>query len=371
MNVAAGRALVVEDDAAWQQILAELLSDAGLAVDVAATAEDAIHLLRAAPHRVAVVDLSLGGGAADRGGLAVLEIAHRTDPGCATMLLSGYATVELAVQALTEYGASTCMRKETFSRAQFRVWVERALCRPPLALPESFAETPTSAGAGAGRTPAVGVVLVVEDDAGWRSILTELLTDAGYSVRACAGFAEALGELRRGRVALAVIDLVLEGQWRTGYGMDRRGPAVPQDGYRLLANARAAGIPTIVVSGIAAPAEIERIYREHAVCACLEKRTFVRQSFLRLVREALARRPAEAGLERLTEREHDVLTLLARGLTNKQIAEALSVSPNTVKRHLKAIFAKLGVHTRSAAAARAMEAGLPAASVAPSAPRDP
>jgi RNA polymerase sigma factor (sigma-70 family) len=58
----------------------------------------------------------------------------------------------------------------------------------------------------------------------------------------------------------------------------------------------------------------------------------------------------------LTEREREVFDLLARGMTNKEIAEALVITTNTVKRHLKAIFEKLKVHTRSAAAAKAISA---------------
>jgi len=49
---------------------------------------------------------------------------------------------------------------------------------------------------------------------------------------------------------------------------------------------------------------------------------------------------------------------LAQGKTNKDIADALVISTNTVKRHLKAIFDKLGVHTRAAATAKAIGAGL-------------
>ena len=45
--------------------------------------------------------------------------------------------------------------------------------------------------------------------------------------------------------------------------------------------------------------------------------------------------------------------MLAQGLTNKEIAERLVITTNTVKRHLKAIFEKLDVHTRSAATAKA------------------
>ncbi len=52
-------------------------------------------------------------------------------------------------------------------------------------------------------------VLVVEDDAGWRSILSELLVDAGHEVRLCASFGDALGYLRREKFILAVVDLSL------------------------------------------------------------------------------------------------------------------------------------------------------------------
>ena len=58
-------------------------------------------------------------------------------------------------------------------------------------------------------------------------------------------------------------------------------------------------------------------------------------------------------LNALTDREREVLDLLAQGLTNKEIAEKLIITTNTVKRHLKAIFEKLDVHTRSAATAKA------------------
>jgi DNA-binding NarL/FixJ family response regulator len=47
-----------------------------------------------------------------------------------------------------------------------------------------------------------------------------------------------------------------------------------------------------------------------------------------------------------------VLDLLAQGLTNKEIAERLVITTNTVKRHLKAVFEKLDVHTRFAATAK-------------------
>ncbi len=132
------------------------------------------------------------------------------------------------------------------------------------------------------------------------------------------------------------------------------------DGYQLLASTQALGLPTIVVSGIATVDDIERAYTEHEIFACFEKQTFDRHAFLRTVGEA--RDAAQAGdvLARLTRREREVLELVAQGLSNKEIAKALVITTNTVKRHLKSIFEKLGVHTRAAAAAKAISAGIPA-----------
>ena len=355
MSTSSGRALIVEDDASWQQILGEILGDMDLAVDLAGNVDMARACLRAAPHRLAVVDLSLGGSDHhNQDGLLVLDAIRRQDPGCVAILLTGFATVELAVSALTEYGASTCLRKETFRRADFRRLVQQALAvAPPLAPSADPAWVDAEPGR-ASVLPATGKgkvdVLIVEDDAGWRSILSELVTDMGYRVRLSASYGEALGRLRRQRFDLAIVDLSLASSLQ---------PTQNLDGYRVLANTRVAAIPTIVVSGTAAPHDIERAYAEFNVLICLEKQAFDRQAFRRAVDEALsARKQAGDSLPGLTQREREVLALLARGLTNKQIADELVVSPNTVKRHLKAIFGKLGVSTRAAATARAIDEGI-------------
>jgi DNA-binding NarL/FixJ family response regulator len=56
-------------------------------------------------------------------------------------------------------------------------------------------------------------------------------------------------------------------------------------------------------------------------------------------------------LPRLTAREREILELVAEGRTNAEIAERLWVSPGTVRKHLDNVYGKLGVHTRTAAAA--------------------
>lgn len=86
-----------------------------------------------------------------------------------------------------------------------------------------------------------------------------------------------------------------------------------------------------------------------------------RQRPLRRVVAALVARHRRAPVEDaaapvashpLTPREHEVVMLVAEGLTNAQIAERLWIAPGTVRRHLQNAFAKLGVHTRTAAVAR-------------------
>lgn len=66
-------------------------------------------------------------------------------------------------------------------------------------------------------------------------------------------------------------------------------------------------------------------------------------------------RPAQ---DALTSRELEVLELLAEGMANKRIASQLHVSEATVKTHLVHIFTKLGVDTRTAAVAAAVDRGL-------------
>jgi DNA-binding CsgD family transcriptional regulator len=75
-------------------------------------------------------------------------------------------------------------------------------------------------------------------------------------------------------------------------------------------------------------------------------------------------------LEPLTEREVDVLRLLAEGLSNREIAQRLVIAPETVKWYNKQIYSKLNVHSREQAVARSRLAGLLATQPAVSEPAD-
>jgi DNA-binding NarL/FixJ family response regulator len=69
-------------------------------------------------------------------------------------------------------------------------------------------------------------------------------------------------------------------------------------------------------------------------------------------------RPAGSGPDRLTDRELDILTLVTRGLRNKEVAAELGISENTVKFHLRHILDKLHAGSRTELAARAVGEGL-------------
>lgn len=56
--------------------------------------------------------------------------------------------------------------------------------------------------------------------------------------------------------------------------------------------------------------------------------------------------PPAASLRRLSPREREIASLVARGLRNRDMAQELSISENTVKRHLQSIFTKTGTHDR-------------------------
>lgn len=71
-----------------------------------------------------------------------------------------------------------------------------------------------------------------------------------------------------------------------------------------------------------------------------------------------ARSPGEGLPEPLTEREQEVVALLASGLTNREIAARLHLAEGTVKNYVSSILQKLGVRDRTQAAVRARELGI-------------
>ncbi|MBL8058161.1 MAG: response regulator transcription factor [Anaerolineales bacterium] len=199
-------------------------------------------------------------------------------------------------------------------------------------------------------------VLVVEDNAQWRDLYAELLPPPEFALHFAASYAEARGELQRSTFSVAIVDLNLASS---------EARQENRDGYRLLQAARQKGVAAIVVSGMDEPEEVDRAYEEHGVFAFVEKALFDRRAFARLVGEAArapaaveAAVPAGSVLAELTDREREVLGLMAQGRTNRQISEVLLITPNTVKKHVDHILQKLRVNNRAGAVAVALQSGL-------------
>jgi len=113
--------------------------------------------------------------------------------------------------------------------------------------------------------------------------------------------------------------------------------------------------------------ELEFVVRTHATETYL---VLIAIAFLGLgvwVGARLFRRPATGPFEPNTQvrdtlgvsdREFEVLTLLAEGRSNKEIARQLEVSPNTVKTHVSSLYEKLEAKRRTEAISRARELGM-------------
>jgi DNA-binding NarL/FixJ family response regulator len=80
-------------------------------------------------------------------------------------------------------------------------------------------------------------------------------------------------------------------------------------------------------------------------------------SYFATLKPAIPAPPVQAFPE-LTDREQEILALMAQHLTNSEIAERLVLSPKTVRNHVSNIFSKLQVATRAQAIIRAREGGM-------------
>jgi DNA-binding NarL/FixJ family response regulator len=99
-------------------------------------------------------------------------------------------------------------------------------------------------------------------------------------------------------------------------------------------------------------------YGEAEASRALEAEASLDGDAVACVLAAAGRRPApsRAGWPaELTDREVEVLRLIARGRSNREVAERLVISPKTVGRHVENLYRKIGVSSRAAAAVFAME----------------
>jgi DNA-binding NarL/FixJ family response regulator len=105
--------------------------------------------------------------------------------------------------------------------------------------------------------------------------------------------------------------------------------------------------------------DLAEAVRTVAAGGALIEPSVARRVLTEFARLAPAARPPEAGLpEPLSDREKEILRLLAQGLSNREIAARLSLAQGTVKNYVTNILQKLGVRDRTQAALRARELGV-------------
>jgi DNA-binding NarL/FixJ family response regulator len=188
-------------------------------------------------------------------------------------------------------------------------------------------------------------VLVVDDDDTHRELISTVLGRAGFSTVDAANGEEAMAAARRHLPRLVVLDVRLPDV--SGYEICRE--LRDEFGNTLsivfLSGERTEGLDR--AAGLLVGAD------DYLV------KPFSPDELLARVRVRLPSSPESQSLASdLTKRELEVLRLLSEGLSQKQIAASLVISPKTVAAHIQHILGKLGVHSRAQAVAHAYRRGL-------------
>jgi DNA-binding NarL/FixJ family response regulator len=191
-------------------------------------------------------------------------------------------------------------------------------------------------------------ILVVDDDSHFRQLMSTVLERAGYSTIEAVTGEEALEAAHRQRPALVLLDVKLPGV--DGYEVCRElkeafGHELPVfliSGERTEGFDLAAGLLIGADESLAKPVDLDDL--------------------LARIRKYAAPDTSLAGGEiaarDLTKREREVLGLLAQGLNQGEIADALGIREKTVATHIQHVLEKLGVHSRAEAVALAHRSGL-------------
>jgi DNA-binding NarL/FixJ family response regulator len=196
------------------------------------------------------------------------------------------------------------------------------------------------------------LILVVDRNTGTRSQLARLLARMGYETQQAQNGREALETAKQLQPALVLLEVNLTEV--SGYEVCRELRDRFGDDIAIIFLSGDRTEPYDRVAGLLLGADdyIVKPFDEGELLARV--RSALRHS-------AVPRNngsQGDAAAETLTSREREVLKLLARGLTQAEIAGKLFISPKTVGGHIQRVLTKLGVHSRAQAVAFAHEQGL-------------
>jgi DNA-binding NarL/FixJ family response regulator len=195
-------------------------------------------------------------------------------------------------------------------------------------------------------------ILIVDDHPFFLFGLTAILEEERLArVVACVGtIADAIEDLRQSpETALVLLDLSLQGEV----------------GLSLFAELEQLGLPVPVVVISSREDETSVRAAKSAGAVGFLPKSSDRRSLVRMIQRVSRGELFYPSLQApvvqadsLTPRQLEVLGLLAEGLPNKRICQVLDLTEHTVKTHLKAIFAHLGVHNRTECVTQARSLGL-------------
>jgi DNA-binding NarL/FixJ family response regulator len=198
------------------------------------------------------------------------------------------------------------------------------------------------------RTPQNHIILVADDDDGILSLLTEVFDAEGYAVLAAAGGDAALALAQRQPPSAAVLDVSMPGI----------------SGYEVCHRLRAelgTDLGIVMISGVRTES-YDRIAGLLLGADDFLVKPFDPGELLARVRRLLERVASAPSFHQLTPRELEILTLMAEGYAQSEIAIRLVISPKTAASHIQHIIEKLGVHSRAQAVAMAYRYGVIASS---------
>jgi DNA-binding NarL/FixJ family response regulator len=212
-------------------------------------------------------------------------------------------------------------------------------------------------------------VMVVDDHPMWRDAVARDLTAAGFEVVATAGDGpQAVRRAEATRPDVLVLDLNLPGlpgvevcRRLAGEGSTLRVLVLSASGEHAdVLEAVKSGATGYLVKSAGTEELIEAVRRTAAGDPVFTPGLagLVLGEYRRLAGQPTRRTPDEPAVPQLTERETEVLRLVAKGLSYKQIAERLVISHRTVQNHVQNTLGKLQLHSRVELVRYAIESGL-------------